>query len=174
MKRIRSDEGLAYSAGSMFGIGDYWPGVFMMLYQTKSETVAFAAQIAVQEVKRIMDEPVSESELTTAKASFIDTFPGQFDSAEAIVGTFMSDEYLGRPDNYWKEYQERMRAVTAEDVQRVARKYLDPENLVFLIVGKWEEIKPGDTDGRASMKEFFDGAATELPLRDPMTLKPVK
>ena len=173
VKRIRSDEGLAYSAGSRFGIGDYWPGVFMMLYQSKSETVAYAAQIAKAEMKRIMDEPISQSELDTAKASFIETFPGQFDSAQAIAGTFLSDEYVGRPADYWKKYQERMGAVTVADIQRVARKYLDPEKLVFLIVGKWDEIEPGDADGRASMKEFFDGKSIELPLRDPLTLKPM-
>ncbi len=171
VKRIRSDEGLAYSAGSRFGIGEYWPGTFMMLYQSKSETVAYAAQIAVQEMKRIMNEPVSESEVETAKASFVDTFPGRFDSAQAVAGTFMDDEFMGRPADYWQKYQERMGAVTAEDVRRVAKKYLDPEKLVFLIVGQWDDIKPGDSDGRASMKEFFDGAATELPLRDPLTLK---
>jgi predicted Zn-dependent peptidase len=174
VKRIRSDEGLAYSAGSRFGIGDYWPGTFMMSYQSKSETVAFAAQIAVQEVKKMMGEAVTESELETAKASFIDTFPGRFESAGAIAGTFMNDEYMGRPQDYWQKYQERMGAVTVEDVQRVAKKYLDPEQLVFLIVGKWDEIKPGDADGRASMKEFFGGAATKLPLRDPLTLEPMQ
>lgn len=174
VKRIRSDEGLAYSAGSRFGIGDYWPGVFFMLYQSKSETVAFAAQIARAEMKRIMDEPVSQSELDTAKASFVDTFPGRFESAQAIAGTFMDDEYMGRPADYWKKYQERMRAVTVEDVQRVAKKYLDPDQLVFLIVGKWDEIKPGDADGRASMEEFFGGEAIELPLRDPLTLEPME
>lgn len=173
VKRIRSDEGLAYSAGSGFGIGDYWPGVFMMLYQSKSETVAFAAQIAVAEMKLIRDEPISESELDTAKASFIDTFPGRFDSPQALAGTFMDDEYMGRPADYWQKYQDRMRAVSVADIQRVAKKYLDPEQLVFLIVGKWDEIKPGDADGRASMKEFFGGASTELPLRDPLTLKPM-
>ena len=157
-----------------FGIGDYWPGVFFMLYQSKSETVAFAAQIARAEMKRIMDEPVSQSELDTAKASFVDTFPGRFESAQAIAGTFMDDEYMGRPADYWKKYQERMRAVTVEDVQRVAKKYLDPDQLVFLIVGKWDEIKPGDSDGRASMEEFYGGAATELPLRDPLTLEPME
>jgi len=173
VKRIRSDEGLAYSAGSRFGIGDYWPGVFFMLYQSKSETVAFAAQIAREEMKRIMDDPVSQSELDTAKASFVDTFPGRFESAQAIAGTFLDDEYMGRPADYWQKYQERMRAVTVEDIQKVAKKYLDPDQLVYLIVGKWDEIEPGDSDGRASMKEFFEGKSTELPLRDPLTLKPM-
>lgn len=67
-----------------------------------------------------------------------------------------------------------MRAVTAEDVQRVAKKYLHPDRLVWLIVGDWEEIRPGDADGRASMAEIGGGEATEIPLRDPLTLEPAE
>jgi predicted Zn-dependent peptidase len=174
VQRIRSDEGLAYSAGSRFGIGDWSPGIFMMLYQSKSSTVAFAAQIALEEMKKIATEQVTPAELATAKASFVDTFPGRFDSVGVIVGTLLDDEYMGRPGDFWKKYQSRMAAVSVEDVQRVAKKYLHPDNLVFLIVGNWEDIVPGDADGRASMKEFHDGQSIALPLRDPLTLEPIK
>ena len=50
-------------------------------------------------------------------------------------------------------------------------KYLKPDEVVFLIVGKWDEIAPGDPEDRATMAEFFGGEATPIPLRDPMTLK---
>ncbi len=79
VKRIRSDEGLAYSAGSSFELSQYWPGLFSMSYQSKSETVAFAAQIALEEMNRIRDEMVSEEELSVSKNSVIDAFPGNFD-----------------------------------------------------------------------------------------------
>ena len=65
------------------------------------------------------------------------------------------------------------RKVTAKDIQRVAQEYLHPDQLVFLIVGKWEDIEPGDADGRATMGEFNGGKSTELPLRDPLTLEPM-
>ncbi|HXV77069.1 MAG TPA: pitrilysin family protein, partial [Candidatus Polarisedimenticolaceae bacterium] len=95
VKRIRSDEGLAYSAGSSYGVGQYWPGVFQAFYQSKSDTVAFAAEIALEEIDRIRQGEVSEDELTTAKNSFIDVFPRRFESAGQIVGTFVDDEYDG-------------------------------------------------------------------------------
>jgi len=174
VKRIRSDEGLAYSAGSRFGIGSWAPGIFQIFYQSKSPTVAFAAKIALEEMKKIASEPVSPEELETAKNSFIDTFPGRFESPGQIVGTFLNDEYIGRPADYWKKYRDRVRKVSAKDVERVAGTYLHPDRLVFLIVGNWDEIAKGDADGKASMKEFYDGKATRLPLRDPLTLKPVE
>jgi hypothetical protein len=41
-------------------------------------------------------------------------------------------------------------------------------------VGNWDDIKAGDLEGRATMTEFFDGRSTEIPLKDPETLKPMK
>ncbi|MGD8375897.1 MAG: pitrilysin family protein [Acidobacteriota bacterium] len=174
MKRIRSDEGLAYGAGSAFSIGEFWPGVFQMVYQSKSPTVALAAKIALEEMKSIQQDGVTEDELKTAKASFIDVFPRRFESAEDIVDVFVDDDVEGRPHDYWDTYRKRIEAVTPKEVQRVARKYLQPDQLVFLIVGEWDAIQKGDPDNRASMAEFFGGEATELPLRDPLTLEPIQ
>lgn len=173
LKRIRSDEGLAYSAFSQYGIDVWWPGIFRMGYQSKSETVAFAAKIALEEMERIRREEVSDEELATAKASFIDVFPRQFESAGQTVGLFVRSEYEGRPHQYWLDYQDSIRAVTKQDVLRAAREHLSPENLAFLIVGNWQQIAAGDADGRATMKELGDATATELPLRDPLTLQPL-
>ncbi len=173
MKRIRSDEGLAYSAFSRFGVGLHWPGAFQMGYQSKSETVALAAKIALEEMEGIRSGEVGDKELATSKASFIDVFPRSFESAQDIVGLFLSSEYDGRPFDYWTTYQDRIRAVTKADVLRVARKYLDSDKLVFLIVGSWADIEKGDADGRASMADFLGGQSTQLPLRDPLTMQPM-
>ncbi|HVS65210.1 MAG TPA: pitrilysin family protein [Thermoanaerobaculia bacterium] len=172
-KRIRSDEGLAYSAGSQFGVGTFWPGSFTVFYQSKSETVALAAKIAREEFERIRREPVSDEELRTAKASFIETFPSNFESARTVANLFTTDEYLGRPHDYWYDYRDRIAAVTEDDVKRVAEKYLHPDRLVMLIVGEWEQIEKGDADRRATMEGLIDGEATMLPLRDPVSLEPV-
>ena len=173
LKRIRSDEGLAYSAYSQFGIDPWWPGVFTMGYQSKSSTVALAASIALEELDRIRTEEVSAEELATAKASLIDVFPRQFESAGRTVGIFVRDEYEGRPHSYWQTYRDQVQAVTEQDVLRVAQKHLSPDRLVSLIVGDWPAIEGGDPDGRASMEDIRGGESTELPLRDPLTLEPM-
>ena len=173
MKRVRSDEGLAYGASSSFGIGPFWPGQFRITFQSKNPTVAYAAKISIDEVKRIRDTLVSDEELTTSKNSFIETFPRDFESASKIADRFANDDFIGRPHSYWEKYRDNIRKVTPTDVQRVAKSYLQPEKLVFLVVGKWSEIEPGDADKKASMKEFFGGKVTHLPLRDPLTLQPL-
>lgn len=172
-KRVRSDEGLAYSAGSNFSFDPFEPGTFTISFQSKNETVALAAKISLEEVRRIQDELVGTDELEIAKSSLIQTFPQRFDSAGEIASTFAYDSFIGRSHAYWQRWREQVRAVTAEDVRRVARQYLKPDQVVFLVVGKWDEIAKGDASGRASMNDFFGGEVTHLPLRDPLTLEPL-
>jgi predicted Zn-dependent peptidase len=60
--RVRSDEGLAYSAGSSYGFGTYYEGVFRASFQSKNRSCAQAAQIILDEIERIRREPVTEEE----------------------------------------------------------------------------------------------------------------
>ena len=85
--------------------------------------------------------------------------------------TFAYDSYIGRSHDYWQNWRSQLEAVTPEDVQRVAEKYLHPDDVVFLIVGKWDDIAPGDPEDRANMRQFFNGEVTHIPLKDPLTLK---
>jgi predicted Zn-dependent peptidase len=170
-KRIRSDEGLAYDAGSSFAFDSLGPGSFTVSFQSKNDTVALATSIAFEEIERIRSEPASEEEIALAKASLIETFPRRFESAAQIAGTYAGDAFIGRSHDYWKTWREQVQAVTADDVLQAAKKYLKPEEIVFLVVGKWDEIEKGDADGRASMTDLFAGRVTHLPTRDPLTLK---
>lgn len=172
-KRIRSDEGLAYSAGSVNIAPYYYPGQWRAGFQSKSRTVAFATKIVFDELERVRTEPIGEEELNVAKNQFIETFPRTFESRQAIVNVFIDDERTNRPRDYWQTYRDKIRAVTAQDMLQAAQRHLDPKNLAILVVGKWDEIKAGDLEGRATMNDFFDGRSTQIPLKDPETLKPL-
>lgn len=176
MNRVRSDEGLAYSAYSRFPGGIYFPYAFTAGFQSKSRTVAYATSIVIEEMKRIAKDPVSVEELENAKRGFIDRLPRSFASKSQIVGVFAGDEFTGRyatnPD-YWQHVVAHVNAVTREDVQRVAKKYLTPDRIVIVVVGQKDEILQGHPDHPVKLTELGGGRFTELPLRDPLTLKPM-
>lgn len=171
MQKVRSDEGLAYSAGTGFRAGPFYPGIFRASYESKSPTVALALKIILEEIDRMRDTLVTPAELDIAKNSFVETFPSTFASKQAMLGVFVSDELTNRPAGFWESYRNNIRMVTAEDIQRVAKKYLVVSNMAILVVGDWETISKGDLTGRANMSLF--GSATELPMRDPITLEPI-
>jgi predicted Zn-dependent peptidase len=170
--RVRSDEGLAYSAGSTFPPGTYYPGAFRAGFQSKSSTVAQAIQIVLEEIDRIRTQKVSAEELETVKNSAIEVFPRQFSSAGAIATLFASDEFTGRDPKYWKTYRDRVRAVTLDEVQRVAQKYLQPDKIVILAVGNADDMLKGNPDKpQYSFDAVRKGASiTRIPLPDPMTM----
>jgi zinc protease len=172
MKTVRSDEGLAYSAGSGLRFGIYYPGAFRAEFQSKSRSVLYATQLVLDEIKKIRRESVSEEELDTIKRSLIETFPSTFNSKGQTVAIFAADEYTRRDPTYWQTYRDRIRAVTAADVQRVAQKYITPDKLVVLVVGDQKEIDLGDGKHQTSIEALAEGRkVVVLPLRDPLTMR---
>jgi len=177
MNRVRSDEGLAYAASSALPGGVYYPLMFVASFQSKSRTVARAAAIVLEEMQRIAREPVSEEELETEKRSLIETLPRAFTTKAQVAARFAEDEFTGRfaadPD-YWKHYRARVAAVTREDVLRVARKLLTPERVVILVVGQKDEILLGHPDHPVRLPDLAGGRVVDVPLRDPLTLEPLR
>lgn len=172
MRRVRSDEGLAYDAGAALIPGVYFPGEFQASFQSKSLSVAYATKLIFEEIEKIRTAPVGADELDVARGGIIETFPKQFESPAQTLSVFMADQLSGRTFQWWKEYREKIKAVTPADIQRVAAKHLDAKSMVILVVGKWSDIVAGDS--HAKFADFFEGKATELPLRDPLTLEPIK
>lgn len=175
--RVRSDEGLAYSAYSYCPGGTYFPRTFVAGYQSKSRTVLYAAQIVLEEMRKITQEEVTDKEIETAKASYIQTFPQAFETKGAVASTFASEEFTGRLSNnpnYFENFRSKIRAVTKADVQRVAGKYLKPDKVAILIIGDKEEILKGHPDHLVNVDSLTSGGVKDIPMRDPFTLQPLK
>lgn len=176
VNRVRSDEGLAYSAGSGIPGGTYYPLTFRAAFQSKSRTVAFAMSLVVEEMKRIVAEPVSDEEINTVKNQMIETFPRTFASKASIASIFANDELTGRyvkqPD-YWKTYRSKVQAVTKSDVQRVAKRFVQLDKAIILVVGKTEDVLAGHPDHPVKLQDLAGGKVTQLPLRYPLTMKPM-
>ncbi|HWD21290.1 MAG TPA: pitrilysin family protein [Verrucomicrobiae bacterium] len=174
MSRVRSDEGLAYSAGSAFPGGVYFPLTFRVGFQSKSRTVGYAISIVEKEVRRILDERVTEAELHTAKRALIDTFPRSFSTKTQVAQTLAEDEFTGRyakNPTYWQTYRDNVDKVTREDIQRVAQRFLHPDQFAILVVGKKDDILKGHPERPVDFSQLAAGGVKDLPLRDPMTME---
>ena len=177
VNRIRSDEGLAYSAGSSVPGGVYFPEAITAAFQSKSKTVAFATSIILEELASVRTKPVTGEEIDTTKKYFTEVFPRTFATKSAVASTFAQDEFTGRyakrPD-FWKTYRSRLSEVTTADVQRVAERILQTNKMVVLVVGQKVEILKGHPDHKAALADFGGGKIIDVPLRDPLTMKPLE
>ncbi|HEX4341935.1 MAG TPA: pitrilysin family protein [Verrucomicrobiae bacterium] len=174
MSRVRSDEGLAYDARSTFPGGVYYPFTFTASFQSKSRTVPYAASIVREEIVKMTTNTVKDTELSDAKRAFINRFPHTFVTKSQTATIFAHDEFTGRyarDPHFWAELRSRIEAVTADDVLRVAQKYLLPDKLVILVVGNKDDIMLGYPNHPAKLSDL--GNITDLPLRDPMTMQPM-
>ncbi|MHC4064791.1 MAG: M16 family metallopeptidase [Planctomycetota bacterium] len=169
--KVRSDEGLAYSVGSRFGQGTYYPGDFRCYFQSKSNSCAYATQLVLDEIARLQNEQVSRQEVDDVVSYYVESFPQRFGSKMALLRTYASDEYTGRDPGYWQTYIDNLKRVAPDDVQRVARQNLHAESLVILAVGDADAIESGGHDKARDLRLEAFGAPRRLPLRDPDTLR---
>ncbi len=155
--KVRSDEGLAYSVRSSFNTGSKDLGTFNAATQTKSSTAYKALRLMMDEVERIRTAPVEDDELNGAKDSYINRYVFGFTSAGQIVSRLMGLEFDGRPSDLFKIYINQIQAVTKDDVLRVAKKYLKPEDMTIMVVGNPNDFdKPFDEFGKITNVEIKD------------------
>lgn len=174
--RVRSDEGLAYSAGSSLGASVWYPNPVRAGFQSKVRTAAYAAQIVLEEMKKMKEGEVSAEELQTAKQSFIDTLPRRFSTKTQVAAVLLDEEYTGRyatDPNYFANFRGNVEKVTAADVQRVANRLLAPDRVALLVVGKKPDLLNPDPKHPVKFADLTNGRLVEVPLRDPLTLKPM-
>ncbi|WP_339383899.1 M16 family metallopeptidase [Fortiea sp. LEGE XX443] len=139
---VRSRQGLAYSVYGQWSPRFDYPGIFLAGGQTRSDaTVQFVKSLQA-EIKRTQAQPVTAKELAFAKESTLNSFVFNFQDPSQTLSRLMRYEYYGYPSDFLFRYQKAVAATTAADVQRVAKQYLKPENLVTLVVGNQTTIQP--------------------------------
>ena len=143
MDNIRDNRGLAYDVHSSFS-AQKEPGSFRVWVQTKSESANQAIEEIFKELNRIRTEPVTEKELADAKAYLTGSFPLRMDTSAKIAGMMTSMEIYNLGLDYPQMYPRLINAVTREDLLRVAKKYLDPEKIVVVVLGDQDAIKLKD------------------------------
>lgn len=141
MQSVRTKLGYAYSVGASWAASYDHPGLFLAAAGTKSDSTVKAAKAVMEELKRIRESEVSDEELQTSKDTVLNSFVFNFDTPEKTLNRLQTYEYFGYPKDFIFEYKKRLEAVTKQDVLRVAREYIHPEEMTIVAVGK-----PADFD----------------------------
>lgn len=135
MQEVRSNQGLAYHAGSRFDIGRGFPGTFTAETETKSASTAKAISLMKDIITGMTKEKVTDVELKLAQDSIINSFIFGFTRADSIVSQQARLEFFDYPKGYLENFRDNIARVTADDILKVSQKYLHPEAMTILVVG---------------------------------------
>lgn len=148
MSHIRSQEGLAYGVGGGIGAGWDRPMLFAVTMSTKSPSTVEALGMVKKEIGDLQTAPFTADELAHAKDTILNAFVFTMDSKAKVLNQRMQLEFYGYAADYYQKYQHGIEAVTAADVERVAKKYIHPDQLAVLVVGNEKDFdKPLNTVG---------------------------
>lgn len=140
MKVIRDEMGLTYSINSFFAANKY-PGRFEVEVQTKNESAGRVIDEMLKQIRLIKAEPITDQELQDAKDYLIGSFPRRLETSRKIADFLVAVQYYNLGDDYIDRYRDYIYKVTKEDVLRVARKYLNDDNYVLVVVGNKKKLK---------------------------------
>jgi predicted Zn-dependent peptidase len=141
-QNLREAHGYTYGASSTFEMrrlaGPFRAGASVATAKTDSAVIEF-----MKELRRVRDEAVPEAELKKAKQYLTLGLAGDFEGTAQAGQRFADLIVNGLPADTWDHYSSGIEAVSSADVQRVARKYVDTDHFVMLIVGDLKQIEPG-------------------------------
>jgi zinc protease len=138
---LREEKAYSYGVSSSFAYGK-GPGAFRAGGDIVSAKTDAALVEFMKELRGIQgSRPITTEELNMAKDALIQRLPGSFASVGAINTALTSLWTQGLADDYYQQYGSKIAAVTAEDVLRVAKRYVDVDHLAIVIVGDKASIE---------------------------------
>jgi zinc protease len=153
---LREQHGYTYGANS--GFRAYREGgTFISNGLVRTDVTGPSAKEMMYEIKRFPDNPPTDAELKMAKEASVQSIPGQFETGGATAGALHSIFLYDRPLDYYSTLPAKLEAVTAADIERVAKEYVHPDNMVVLVVGDRSKIESQMKEEKLGSIEIRDG-----------------
>jgi zinc protease len=138
IKRVRSDEGLAYDAGSYFGDSPWGYGIFSASCQTRTDAAMRALKIMLDEIDKMRAQGPTEEEVATARDAHINRQVFDYESSSGVVDRLAWFDIAGLPLDTLERDFRAYGAATVADVKRAGSQYLHPGDLTILVIGNQE------------------------------------
>src|SRR6185436_18477759 len=131
---VRRKRGLSYGAGSEFRMPTQ-PGWFLATTFTKTESTAEAVGVVLDTLLAMDDQPVPAEELAQRKTYITGAFPLEIETPGGIAAKVLEALKFGYGKEYLESYREHIDAVTAGQLQEFARKRIQPDRMLIVLVG---------------------------------------
>jgi zinc protease len=131
---LREDKGWTYGARSGFAAGVH-PGGWVAETAVDSEVAAAAVREIRTEIHRLLEFGPGAAELSRAQEALVLSLPRAFETPSRIVNRFVTIEGYRLAEDYWKRFPDEVRRVSAEEVVRMVLRYMNPDDLVEVVVG---------------------------------------
>ena len=139
-KNLREDKGYTYGAYSSLGSSRYGVARFSAGAKVRNMVTDSAVTEIVNEIVRIRTELVDAELLKNAKAKYVGNFIMRLERPQTIANYALNIKLNDLPEDFYETYLEKINAVTAEDVKRVANKYFKIANTRIIVVGKGSDV----------------------------------
>jgi zinc protease len=134
-EKVRSDEGLAYHAGSRYSSDPWVKGMFNASAQTKADACSRAITIMIDQIKRMRDVGPTADEVKKAVDSYVNSQVFDYESKAEVVRRLVQLRFEGRPLDTPQKDIDTYAKLTVADIKNAAEKYLQPDKLTLLVVG---------------------------------------
>jgi zinc protease len=140
MQEVREKRGLAYGVYTYLYPLDH-AGIFAGGVATENKSVAQSLDLIRAELERVSKEGLTETELRQAKDYLIGSYALRFDTSGKIAAQLLAIQLDGLGADYIERRNGEIESVTVDDVKRVAKRLLEPKNLIVTVVGEPEGVK---------------------------------
>jgi len=159
---LREDKGYTYGAYSNFG-GSKFRGTWVSSSEVRTDVTEGAMKEFMYELKRLREEKVTAEELDNAKRAIVGSFALSLEQSQFLLQNIITQKLYDLPADYWDAYPQKVAAITAEDIQNIAQKYIDLNHLQIVAVGdaskardvlaKYGKVEVYDADGKPAVNK---------------------
>lgn len=159
---LREDKGYTYGAYSNFG-GSKFRGTWVSSSEVRTDVTEGAMKEFMYELKRLREEKVTAEELDNAKRAIVGSFALSLEQPQSLLQNIITQKLYDLPADYWDTYPQKVAAITAEDIQSIAQKYIDLDHLQIVAVGdaskardilaKYGKVEVYDAEGKPAVNK---------------------